>query len=282
MRAAGWKICRPHASISANASPIVRYDQLIASVLRTSFVLAHIVLLTSCAQNPTAPGQTQQWSVAERADVHAQLAAQYMERNALKTALHELEKALAIDPNHSRSNYVMAVLQTRLKEYGLAEQYYDRALKSDPSNSEAAHDYGIFLCDQGKVDQALASFKQALGNPLYTGVLLTNLRAGECLLNSGQDPAQAEPYFKAVLKVNPRIAQALFYMAKINYKRENFLSARAYIERFFSVNAETPESLLLAARIETALVVPEVAEDYARRLKAKFPSSDEVRQLGEL
>lgn len=205
-----------------------------------------------------------------------------MERNALKTALNELEKALAIDPNHSRSNYVMAVLQTRLKEYELADRYYKRALKSDPKNSEAAHDYGIFLCDRGEVGAALTSFERALGNPLYTGVTLTNLRAGECLMTTAQDPDTAEQYFKAVLKVNPNISQALFYMAAINYNRENYLSARAYIERFFSVNAETPESLLLAAKIETALVAPEVAEDYARRLKAKFPSSDEVRQLGEL
>ena len=244
-------------------------------------MLTCLGLLSGCAQTTTTPEQPQEWSTAERADVHAQLAAQYMERNALTTAYNELEKALAIYPNHSRSNYVMAVLQTRLKEYELADQYYKRALKSDPKNSEAAHDYGIFLCDQGKTDQALTSFKQALGNPLYTGVMLTNLRAGECLMTAEQD-AEAEQYFKAVLTVNPNISQALFNMAEINYKRENFLSARAYIERFFSVNAETPESLLLAARIETALVAPEVADDYARRLKAKFPSSDEVRQLGEL
>lgn len=245
-------------------------------------VLVCFGLLAGCAQTTTTPEQPQEWSTAERADVHTQLAAEYMERNSLQTAYNELEKALAIDPNHSVSNYAMAVLQTRLKDYELADQYYRRALKSDPANSEAAHDYGIFLCDQGKTEQAMASFQQALSNPLYTGVMLTNLRAGECLVSRGQDPEQAERYFKAVLKVNPNISQALFNMAEINYQRQNFLSARAYIERFFSNSEETPESLLLAAKIETALTATDVAEDYARRLKAKFPSSDEVKQLGEL
>ena len=97
------------------------------AAFRILIALAHIGLLYGCAQSATNPEQTEQWSLAERADVHAQLAAQYMERNALKTALNELQKALAIDPNHSRSNYVMAVLQTRLKEYELADQYYRRA-----------------------------------------------------------------------------------------------------------------------------------------------------------
>lgn len=246
-------------------------------------LISWVLLSTGCETTTTTnPDAVEEWNPAQRADVHAQLAAEYMERNALKTAYDELEEALSIMPNHSRSNYVMAVLQTRLNDYDKANRYYQRALKSDPKNSEAAHDYGIFLCEQDKVEEALKTFEQALANPLYTGVMLTNLRAGECLVTMGKDLDKAEKYFKAVLDVNPNISTALYYMAEINYTKQSFLSARGYIERFFSVHVETPESLLLATKIETALVAHDVAEDYARRLKAKFPSSDEVRQLGEL
>ena len=251
--------------------------------LKRLFVITWVAFGLGCeTTTTTTTDSTEEWSPAQRADVHAQLAAQYMERNSLRTAYDELEQALKIMPNHSRSNYVMAVLQTRLKDYDKANSYYKRALKSDPQNSDAAHDYGIFLCDQDKVEQALQSFEQALANPLYTGIMLTNLRAGECLVTTGKDPDKAENYFEAVLDMNPNISTALYYMAQINYQKKNYLSARGYIERFFSVNAETPESLLLATKIEKALVAHDIAEDYARRLKAKFPSSDEVRQLGEL
>ncbi|MDA9982085.1 type IV pilus biogenesis/stability protein PilW, partial [Gammaproteobacteria bacterium] len=89
----------------------------------------------------------------------------------------------------------------------------------------------------------------------------------------------AEDYFKSVLEVNPTIALALYYMADIKYDSGEFLSARGYIERFFSVNEETPPSLLLASRIETGLNANDVAQDYARRLKAKFPSSEQALQL---
>ena len=253
------------------------------TVVFKSLLIFWILFGIGCETTVTTnPDAAEEWSPAKRADVHAQLAAQYMERNALTTAYDELEEALSIMPNHSRSNYVMAVLQTRLNDYDKANSYYKRALKSDPQNSEAAHDYGIFLCEQDKVDEALQSFEKALANPLYTGVMLTNLRAGECLVTTGKDLDKAEKYFEAVLGVNPNISTALYYMAEINYVKENFLSARGYIERFFSVHVETPESLLLATKIETALVAHDVAEDYARRLRAKFPSSDEVRQLGEL
>ncbi len=232
---------------------------------------------TESTNEITVPSEN--WSPEKRADVHAQLAAQYMGRDMLKVSQDELKKALSISPDHSRTNYVMAVLQTRMKDYDEADRYYKRALKSDPQNSEAAHDYGIFLCDRGKTGQAMHFFKQALDNPLYTGTMLTNLRAGECLITRGEDPAGAAGYFKAVLEVNPTIPLALYYMAEIKYDSRGFLSARGYIERFFSANAETPDSLLLASRIETGLKAHDVAKDYARRLKAKFPSSEQALQL---
>ena len=251
-----------------------------SAVRHTCIVCLSVLLIAGCAtQQTTTTEQTEEWSPAKRADVHAQLAAQYLERNVLKTANEELERALAIDPNHSRSNYVMAVLQTRLKDYKKADMYYRRALKSNPSNAEAAHDYGIFLCQEGKVELALKYFEQALASPLYTGDVLTNVRAGECLMTSAVDPVRAEKYFKAALEANPNIPAALYYMADINYRKKNYLSARGFVERFFSVNEETPQSLFLATKIESGLRADDAANDYARRLRAKFPGSDEARQV---
>lgn len=236
-------------------------------------------LLAACASQTTTTTEVNpEWDPAKRADVHAQLAVQYMERDQLAVALEEVNQALAIDPRHSRSNYVMAVLQTRLKEYDKVNTYYQRALKYDPNNSEAAHDYGVFLCNEGKVDQALKYFEQALANPLYTGTISTNVRAGECLVNANKQRDRAERFFEAALAVNPEVPAALYYMADIKYDSRNYLSARGFIERFFSVSPETAGSLLLAAKIETQLGATDIAAEYGKRLKAKFPTSEEARQ----
>lgn len=251
-----------------------------SSLRITPLVLVCSIALHGCATETTL--DTEMGNPAERADVHAKLAAQYMERNSLEVALEELKQAFAAKPDHSRSNYVMAVLQTRMKDYAAADRYYKRALQSDPKNSEAAHDYGIFLCERGRVKEGQKYFKQALSNPLYRGTALTNLRAGECLITQGNDPAGAEKYFRAVLKQNPSVSLALYYMAKINYDNGSYMSARAFIERFFSAGPESPQSLLLAARIETRLDSDDIAKDYARRLRAKFPSSEQAAQLKEL
>ena len=237
-----------------------------------------LLALAGCSTTSTMP-EEESWDVGKRADVHAQLAASYMQRDQLEIARGELEQALQIKPDHSRANYVMAVLQTRLGNLPEAEKYYRRAVESNRENSQAVHDYGVFLCRQGRVDDAMAQFDQALANPLYRGDALTALRAGECLTVNGRDQDAAEPYFRRALSINPEMAPALYQMSQINFARGNYLSARAYIERYFSAAEETPRSLLLAYRIETSLGASDVAEDYASRLRKKFATSEEAKQL---
>lgn len=236
------------------------------------------LLLAGCAT--VGPRSTEGASDADtRAAVHTELALGYLQRDQKKTALDELEHALDIAPSHSQANYVMAMLQTQLGHPEKADRHYRRALESDPQNSVAAHDYGIFLCKEGKVEEAMKYFESALDNPLYRRKTLTNLRAGECLINMRTDRRGAERYFRAALKANPRLGPALYYMADISYAREEYLAARGYIERYFAAGPDTPASLLLAVKIESKLSAKDVAKEYATRLKKKFASSDEAKQL---
>lgn len=246
--------------------------------MRVWACLLGALLISGCVS--TGDNESRPTSSADtRADVQTQLALSYLQRDQKETALEMLEEALSIAPEHSRSNYVMAMLQTELGNDDKANRHYRRALRSDPENSSAAHDYAIFLCSRGQVEKAMEHFESALDNPLYDRKALTNLRAGECLIRARTDRQGAEPYFRAALDADPRLGPALYHMADIAYARENFLKARGYIERYFSVAPDTPESLLLGVKIETKLNADDVARKYAARLKKQFASSDEARQL---
>lgn len=236
------------------------------------------LLIAGCAT--VESGSSRDVSDADtRAQVHTDLALGYLQRDQKKTALAELERALAIAPSHSQSNYVMAMLQTQLNNPEKADRYYRKAVESDPQNSGAAHDYGNFLCREGRVEEAIDYFESALNDPLYNRKGLTNLRAGECLIKMRTDRRGAEPYLRAALDVNPRLGSALYYLADIAYARQEYLAARGYIERYFAVGPDTPASLLLAVKIESKLNAKEVAGTYAARLRKQFSSSDEARQL---
>ncbi len=234
--------------------------------------------LSACASNQQI-GKTA--DPAKRADVRTQLAVSYMQRNQLEVAREELEHALEIDPDHSAANHAMAALQERLGNNEDAERHFRVAVRSDAENSQAAHDFGTFLCRRGRVQEALAQYESALSNPLYQQPDMSNLRAGECLITYGNAQA-AEPYFRKALRINPRLSLGLYHMADINFRRRNYLSARGYIERYFAIAPKTPQSLLLAYKIEHQLKAPEVAEEYASLLRGKFARSKAAQELEKL
>ncbi len=214
---------------------------------------------------------------AELLRIRTELGAGYLQRNQLDIAYQELEQALAINPDDSQANNIMGLLQARLKNYDKAEKYFRKSLSAQPDNSDAQNNYGVFLCEQGKLDEAEERFKKALSNPLYKTPELANLNAGLCLMKKPA-PARAVKYFRDALDINPKLPAALYQMAKISLDSGQTLSARGYMQRYFEVAKDSPESLLLAANIERALGNKDMQAHYALRLTAKYPDSLEAKQ----
>jgi type IV pilus assembly protein PilF len=238
---------------------------------------AAMLLLAACVTTTSGP-ENKPWDPDKRAEVHAELAAGYMQRGQLKVAQEELEKALAIESDNSRANQTMASLQVRLGNPDKADHFYRRAIAANKDNAQAEHDYGDFLCRRGKYDEALTHFDKAIRNPLYRGQEVSQAYAGGCLLQK-PDLARAEEYLRVALARNPKQPLALYYMADLQYRNGRYLPARGFIERVFSASVEEPTSLLLAVKIETALNENAAAADYAKRLREKFPNSEEAKKL---
>jgi len=172
----------------------------------------------------------------EKAEIYANLATGYMKKEQYEIAKRELERALTIAPNHSKSNYIMGLLLIDIEEYAEVERFMARAVQSDPQNSAAAHDLGTFLCQTGKE-------------------------------------------LRSVVYLNPRLEPALLNLAKIKYDDESYLSARAYIERYFAITKPQPAPLLLGYQIELKLNANDVADDYRTQILEQFPSSKEAKGL---
>ena len=252
-----------------------------ASQIRSLICVALCSLLVACASSGAVksnkPKSSSELERAEKAMVHTKLARGYLEQKQYATAKTELERALRIYPNHSDSNYVMALLMIRLEQYQEAEVYYERAVRNDPENSSAAHDFGVFLCQLGKERRAIDYFEIAVSNPLFKRAELSYMRAGECLANIGD--AGAEQYLKKSLSINPRLRPALYRLAVVKYEAGSYLSARAYIERYFAITNPQPAALLLAYKIESNLNAMDVAESYRSKLLREFPGSEEAASL---
>ena len=249
--------------------------------LLKSLLIVCVCALVSACQTTTGrssfPNTGPQTPKSDKALIHAKLARGYLQQEQYAVAKAELDKALRIDSNHSESNYVMALLMLDLQQYNEAEQHFARAVKADSRNSAAAHDYGVYLCKIGQERKALVYFEMAVSNPLFDRSELSYMRAGECLARVG-DP-DAERYLRTALKLDPKLRPALFRLAQINYDRANYLSARAYVERYLAITKAKPPALLLAYRIEIRNGAQEVADKYRNLLLDQFPGSEEAAMV---
>jgi type IV pilus assembly protein PilF len=206
-----------------------------------------------------------------------QLAANYIQRGQLEDAKGFIDRALQVDPGHSQANNIMAVLQWRLKDYDAAERHFRRAIRTQ-DNAEAQNNFGAFLCERNRVEEAEERFKAALTNPLYRTPAAANENAGLCLMKR-QLYARAEPYFREALRIESTRPISLYQMARITYDTGRALAARGFIQRFFQASEDTPEALLLAVQIERSLNNRNEEASYALRLRARFPTSPEAQQV---
>lgn len=244
--------------------------------MRTLIAILLVGMLAGCAGQRAEAERK-----ARLIDLHTQLGAGYMQRNQYDVAQQELTQALAIDAGAPQANNMMALLQIRLKDTVKAEEHFKRALARNPQHSEVLNNYGTFLCEQGRYDQAEDKFKKALTDPLYPTPELANLNAGLCLMRKPA-PRAAEKYFRAALDIHPRLAPALLQMARISFDSGQTLSARGYMQRYLEAAKDSPESLLLAVQIEQALGNKDMQASYALRLSGKYPESPEAKRVKQL
>ena len=106
----------------------------------------------------------------------------YLKQNNLEFASQKLDKALRQDPNSAAAHNAYAILQERLQQNDKAEYHYHRATEIDPGNSEAANNYGAFLCRNKREAESEEYFLQALDNPLYKTPEFAYTNAAICLI----------------------------------------------------------------------------------------------------
>lgn len=250
-----------------------------AGIPYLTLMVVFAIALSACS---TKASREQDAKNTKLIDIHTQLATGHLIRNQLDFALQEVNKALAIDDADSQANNIMALIQTRLRNDDQAEKYFLKAIATNSGNAEAHNNFAVFLCEHGRVDDALKHFDTALANPLYKTPEKASLNAGLCLKSRPVAGLSATKYFRHALTINPRSAQALYNMAAISFESGQPLAARGFIQRYFEVSKDTAESLWLAVRIERALGAKDAQANYALRLRGKFPTSAEAKQMSKI
>lgn len=240
-------------------------------VLIVSLVLSS--LLTGCSSNPVQEGG----NAEKAAQANAQLGLRYMMQGDYEVAMTKLKRALEYDPHHVDANHYIAELYRRVGRNDDAEEHFERALSYAEGDASALHNnYGVFLCSEDHFSDGIEQLEEVLDNPVYPQRDQVYENIGLCAERKG-DTEKAEDYLRKGLQLNPRMPKSLLAMARLTFAKKQYLSTRAYLQRFGEVARHNPESLWLGIRVERILGDRNALASYGLSLKGNFPDAPETK-----
>ena len=93
------------------------------------------------------------------------------------------------------------------------------------------------------------------------------------------DVAAAESLFREALERRSTYGEALLQLCLLKYQQEDFMSARAFLQRFMSSSKSTAGVLFLASEIEGKLGNDRGRTEFVNKLLREFPQSAEARKV---
>jgi len=225
-------------------------------------------------RNPDDPAE-----VERRARLRLELAGMYFGRGQNSTALDELKAALAAKPDLPEAWGLRGLILASMGDPRGAEDSFQRGLQMRPGDADILHNYGWFLCQLRRYDEADAQFRAALAQPQYRETTRTLLAQGSCQARAGRW-ADAEATLKRSYELDPANPATAYNLAEVLLHRGELERARFYVRRINAVPEQvTAQSLWLAVRVERRLGNGEALADLGRQLRDRFPQSTEALQF---
>jgi type IV pilus assembly protein PilF len=251
---------------------------LFARVARLACALS-IVFLSACttqylgdSRPPPEPADP-----SKRAQARTELAASYFERGQNEVALEEVNLALQVVATYAPAWNLRGLIMAARGDVVEAERSFDRAFQLEPTDGNALHNHGWFLCQQGRFVSAQAKFTAATRIPTYQDSLRTLLAQGVCYVRE-QRFDQAEAVLARAYEMDSGNPAVGYNLADVLYRRGDFERARFFIRR---INANesfsTAQTLWLAARVEHRLGNRPGAMTLGQQLRQRFPQAPEAQ-----
>lgn len=165
-------------------------------------------------------------------DVHLFVAIAALRARDPQGASAEIEKTLALDPNHVEARTLRGWIEMEIKrDYNAAAADYAKVVEQKPDLAAAHNNMGVALKKKGEAEKAAASFKRAIDlKPGYSEAL-TNLGWVYADQNNWGE-ARAE--FEQALKANPNDEGALYGLAEAQRMARDYSGAEGTLKRLIA------------------------------------------------
>jgi type IV pilus assembly protein PilF len=245
-----------------------------------------VVLLAGCANQQGTSGtaassrsdiitESDEPEGRRRARLRLELASGYFEQGQTNVALDEIKQSLLADPTFADAYNLRGLVYMRLNDIPMAEDSFRRALALNSRDGNAAHNFGWLMCQQGRYNDALRLFGQAVSNPNYGDRAKTLMTQGICQVRAGQR-AEAEQSLMQSYELDAGNPITGYNLAQLLYERGDLTRAQFYIRRINNSDLANAESLWLGIKTEQKLNNRSAVLQLGDQLKKRFAQSREA------
>ena len=235
------------------------------------------LVLSGCVSSTTTGSIPQESDEGDAAEYNYQLGARYFQNRSFELARDRLERAIELDPRMGKAHMTLGMTYEALENTRLATEAYERSIRVAPRDFNIQNAYAVFPCKQREFTGAARYFERASEHPENDNAEQTLTNAGLCMMQK-PDAETAERFFRAALERRPTYGEALLQLCIMKFQQQDYMNARAFLQRFMSSNKTTPGVLLLAAEIEGKLGNDRGRTEYVNQLLREFPESPEARK----
>ena len=246
-------------------------------ILRAALPVLMVGLLAGCVSSGDSNPLSSDKGREEARQAYVQLGLGYLQQGMAEQAKVPLSKALELDKTDPDTNAALALVFQAEMEFALAEQAFRTALNGRPADARILNNYGSFLFQRQRYQEASEQFQKAAADNLYPERSRVYENLGITSLELGQRETGRQQLEKA-LRLNPRQPRALLEMAEMAYQDKQYVTARDFYDRFSLLSGQNARSLLLGARLASVFDDRTPTANPGQQLQRLYPGTPEYQQ----
>jgi type IV pilus assembly protein PilF len=237
-----------------------------------------VCLLAGCVSSDGTKRLKREDPTIAAAKTNIQLGMAYLQQGNYPLSREKLERSLKQNPKDPDVHTTLGLLYDRTGEPKLADKHYREALRLAPDNPDVSNNYAIYLCKQGRTDDAVERFSEVATNKYYRTPEVAMTNAGVCLREAKRlDEAQLR--FIGAIRVRPDFSDATVQLATLHIERGQVPEARKVVDTYLGAFRPNPDVLYAAVTVARAAKDRMSEEKHSRALRLEFPDSPQARAL---